>query len=219
MISLLRTIKKEIIILSMKKIIANTSILLTLLFLLSCETKPERIIIGEEYKCKSPTDAIVKFKNLDEDKTASTILDYIKSTSISLNSWEKSEVTLWCKNIVFSKYRGYDGIKEWNINDDDFCFTQAVKIQSFLDSIPSGRAEIKICNSVLNKDVSGSAYWRYDAENFTISLSYCFHDLNFMDHVGYYEVTEKDGEMVRRAMSTDKKKIQLLCRYLSYIFG
>lgn len=180
------------------------------LLILGCNSNKENTVIGlKPNNCKSPTDAIVKFKKLKESDVSESILSYTKSQSIEFNNSEEKEISDWINNFVFSEKRGYSGIKEWNINDNDICFTQDVLIKSESDSTKVSKVDIKICNSVLTKDVSAGNYWELDTENFGITLSYCFDSLEYIKPVGYYEIVENNGKL-ERSLKTDIRKYNCL---------
>lgn len=178
--------------------------------ILGCNSNKEKTVIGlKPNNCKSPTDAIVKFKKIKESDLSKSILSYTKSQSIEFSNLEEKEISDWINNFVFSEKRGYSGIKEWNINDDDICFTQNVRIESTSDSAQVSKVDIKICNSVLTKDVSAGNYWEFDSENFRIKLNYCFDSLEFIKPVGYYEIVENNGKL-ERSLKTDLRKYNCL---------
>ncbi|SFU42335.1 hypothetical protein SAMN05216480_10364 [Pustulibacterium marinum] len=174
--------------------------------ILGCNSNKEKTVIGiKPTNCNSPTDAIVKFKKIKESDVSERILSYSKSQSIEFSRLEEKEISDWIHNVVFSDKRGYSGIKEWNINDEDICFTQNVRIESASDSVQVSNVYIKICNSVLTKDVSAGNYWEFDSENFIITLNYCFDSLEFIKPVGYYEIVENNGKL-ERSLKTDLRK-------------
>ena len=174
--------------------------------ILACNSNKEKTVIGKKpTNCNSPTDAIVKFKKLKESDVSESILSYTKSQSIKFSNSEEKEIFDWINNFVFSEKRGYSGIKEWNINDNDICFTQNVRIESASDSTQVSKVDIKICNSVLTKDVSAGNFWEFDSENFGIKLSYCFDSLEFIKPVGYYEIVENNGKL-ERSLKTNLSK-------------
>jgi hypothetical protein len=193
----------------------NKAFLRTLFFIvpfliLGCNSNKEKTVIGiKPNNCKSPTDAIVKLKKLKESDVAESILNYTKSQSIEFSNSEENEITDWINNFVFSEKRGFSEIKEWNINDNDICFTQKKRIESASDSTQVSKVEIKICNSVLTKDVSAGNYWEMDTGNFGIKLNYCFDSLEFIKPVGYYEIVERNGKL-ERSLKTDLKKYNCL---------
>ncbi|WP_431109011.1 hypothetical protein [Winogradskyella poriferorum] len=200
----------------------NKAFLRTLFFIvpfliLGCNSNKEKTVIGiKPNNCKSPTDAIVKFKKLKESDVAESILNYTKSQSIEFRNSEENEITDWINNFVFSEKRGFSEIKEWNINDNDICFTQKKRIESASDSTQLSKVEIKICNSVLTKDVSAGNYWEMDTGNFGIKLNYCFDSLEFIKPVGYYEIVERNGKL-ERSLKTDLKKYNCLV-HINLIF-
>jgi len=139
----------------MKKTILRTFIFMISILIFGCEAKKEKSVIGTKPNtCESPTDAIVKFKEIQEDDVSSAILNYTKNQNIEFSNLEERKIFDWINNTVFSDQRGFSGIKEWNINDDDICFTQNVRIESASDSTQVSEVDIKICNSILTKDVS-----------------------------------------------------------------
>lgn len=176
--------------------------------IIGCNSNKEKTVIGvKANNCESPSDAIVKFKKLKENDVSESILSYIKSQSIEFSNSEEKEISDWINNFVFSEKRGYSGIKEWNINDN--CFTQNVQLESFSDSTQVSKVDIKICNSVLTKDVSAGNYWEIDTENYRIKLNYCFDSLEFIKSVGYYEIVESNGKL-ERSLKTDLRKYNCL---------
>ena len=194
----------------MKKNILRTFILMISILIFGCEAKKDKTIIGTtQDNCVSPTDAIVKFKGIQEDDVSLAILKYIRSENIEFNNLEEQEISDWVNNKVFSDQRGFSGIKEWNINDNDICFTQNVRIESASDSTQVSEVNIKICNSILTKDVSAGNYWEYNSKNFELSLNYCFDSIEFIKPVGYYEIVEKRG-VLERSLKTDLRKYNCL---------
>ncbi|WP_053975527.1 hypothetical protein [Mangrovimonas xylaniphaga] len=188
----------------MNKIILRTLVFAVLIF--GCNADKAKTIIGiKQVNCESPTDAIVKFKELKESDVSLAVLNYAKSKNIEFSNLEEKEISDWINNTVFSDQRGYSGIKEWNINDDDICFVQNLKIKSASDSTQVSEVDIKICNSVLTKDVSAGNYWEFDFENFVIHLTYCFDAIEFIKPVGYYEILDKNGQM-ERSLKTNLRK-------------
>ncbi|OMP30474.1 hypothetical protein [Mangrovimonas sp. DI 80] len=188
----------------MNKIILRTLVFAILLF--GCNADKAKTIIGiKQVNCQSPTDAIVKFKELKENDVSLAILNYAKSKNIEFSNLEEKEISDWINNTVFSAQRSYSGIKEWNINDDDICFVQNIKIESASDSTQVSEVDIKICNSILTKDVSAGNYWEFDFENFVIHLTYCFDAIEFIKPVGYYEILDKNGQM-ERSLKTNLRK-------------
>lgn len=177
---------------------------------LGCNSKKEKTVIGiKPNNCKSPTDAIVKFKKLKESDVSESILSYTKSQSIEFSNSEEEEISDWINNLVFSDKRSYSGIKEWNINDNDICFIQNASIESASDSTQISKVDIKICNSILTKDVSAGNYWEFNSENFGITLSYCFDSIEYIKPVGYYEIVENNGQL-ERSLKTDLRKYNCL---------
>ncbi|QNK78314.1 hypothetical protein H7F37_04295 [Winogradskyella sp. PAMC22761] len=180
------------------------------LLILGCKVDKEKTIVGlKSNNCESPSDAIVKFNTVKENDVSESILKYTKSQSIEFSNLEEKEISDWINNNVFSEKRGYSGIKEWNINDNDICFTQNVRIESASDSTQVSEVDIKICNSILTEDVSAGNYWEFDSENFGVTLSYCFDSIEFIKPVGYYEIIENNGKL-ERSLTTDLRKYNCL---------
>lgn len=184
----------------------NSSLYKTLLICLvifGCDTLKEKTVEGVfPDSCISPSDAIVKFERHNEERLADAIIDYAKSRNIEFTNAEEQEVENWIYNTVFSNKRGNAMIKEWNINDDDICFTQSTNINS---SQGDDSIEIKICNTILTRDVSAGDQWRTDSKNFSIDLKYCFRVLEHIGSVGYYEVIENNNRL-ERSLKTDLQK-------------
>ncbi|NRR93482.1 hypothetical protein HSX10_18065 [Winogradskyella undariae] len=176
------------------------------LLILGCKVDTEKTIVGSKSNnCESPSDAIVKFNTVKESDVSERILKYTKSQSIEFSNLEEKEISEWINNNVFSEKRGYSGIKEWNINDNDICFTQKTRIKSTSDSTQASEVDIKICNSILTEDVSAGNYWEFESENFEINLSYCFDSIEFIKPVGYYEIVDNNGKL-ERSLTTDLRK-------------
>lgn len=178
--------------------------------ILSCNHFKEKTIIREATNCKSLTDAIIKFKRINEKNVADTILDYAKSENVEFKNIEEIEVSNWINNVVFSDQRDFSIIKEWNIDDEDICFIQKSTITSAADSLMVGTSvEIKICNTILTQDVSAGSFWNYDSKNFSINLQYCFDNISYIKRVGYYEVVEKNKQL-ERSIRTNLSKYHTL---------
>ncbi|WP_225037372.1 hypothetical protein [Winogradskyella sp. SM1960] len=174
--------------------------------ILGCKVDKEKTIVGSKSNnCKSPSDAIVKFNTVKESDVSESILKYAKSQSIEFRNIEEKEISDWINNNVFSEKRGYSGIKEWNINDNDICFTQNVRIKSASDSTQVSEVDIKICNSILTEDVSAGNYWEFESDNFRVTLSYCFDSIEFIKPVAYYEIVDNNGKL-ERSLTTDLRK-------------
>ncbi|MEF3080415.1 hypothetical protein [Winogradskyella poriferorum] len=190
----------------MTKVFLNLLLINFLFLVLGCNTKKEKIVVGAQpNNCESPTDAIIKFIKSTESDVSESVLGYIESQSIKFSNSEENQVSDWINNFVFSEKRGYSEVKEWNINDNDICFTQHVKIKSTSDSTQVSEVDVKICNSILNKNVSAGNYWEFESKNFRISLKYCFDSLEYIKPVGYYEVVERNGQL-ERSITTDLRK-------------
>jgi hypothetical protein len=177
---------------------------------LSCNHFKEKTVIGEATNCKSLSDAIIKFKKINEINVADAILDYAKSENIEFINLEEIEVSNWINNVVFSNQRDYSLIKEWNIDDEDICFIQKSTITSAADSSKTGNSvEIKICNTILTQDVSAGSFWSFDSKNFSVNIQYCFDNISYIKRVGYYEVVEKNKQL-ERSLKTNLSKYHTL---------
>ncbi|NRD24874.1 hypothetical protein HNV10_16590 [Winogradskyella litoriviva] len=176
------------------------------LIIIGCKVDKEKTLVGSKSNnCESPSDAIVKFNTVKESDVSESILKYTKSQLIEFSTLEEKEISDWINKNVFSEKRGNSQIKEWNINDNDICFTQNVRIESTSDSTQVSEVDIKICNSILSEDVSAGNYWGFDSENFKINLSYCFDSIEFIKPVGYYEIVDNNGKL-ERSLITDLRK-------------
>jgi hypothetical protein len=175
--------------------------------ILACNTNKQRTIIGKSpNNCTSPSDAIIKFQKSNEMDVVNAIIRYATSRDIEFENSEEEEIENWINNSVFSSKRGDAQIVEWNINDEDICFIQQVTVGKASDSSKIGKSvEIKICNTVLTKDLSAGNTWTFDSKNFSITLQYCFDVLEHVKRVGYYEVREENGRF-ERSLKTDLQK-------------
>ncbi|NRD20207.1 hypothetical protein HNV08_09105 [Winogradskyella eckloniae] len=190
----------------MSKAILKLLFFIVSLIIFGCKVDKEKTIVGSKSNnCESPSDAIVKFNKVKESDVSKSILKYAKSQFIEFSSLEEKEISDWINNNVFSEKRGNSQIKEWNINDNDICLTQIVRIESASDSSQVSEVDIKICNSILSEDVSAGNLWEFDSENFEINLSYCFDSIEFIIPVGYYEIVDNNGKL-ERSLITDLRK-------------
>ncbi|WP_299713167.1 hypothetical protein [uncultured Tenacibaculum sp.] len=186
-------------------------ILITFLyFILSCnEIKNNKIIGTPIENCNNPSDAIVKFEKVGEDDLINSFFSYTDNQKIKINTPEKLKIENWIKDAVFSNNRNLPLVREWNINDEDICFIQTSTVEQSKDSSDVGKSvDIKICNSILNKNISAGNYWGFETDDLYVFIQYCFNNENYIKRVGYYAVEEKsyDKTKLERSLITHLNK-------------
>ena len=183
-----------------KKIHVLFFLALLLLMISSCKEK-ERPIKRENNEeanqCFSPSDAIYKFAELNRKMLSDRIMDFFVNNHLPLDINEKQEIIQWVSNrILNTKDTTNKVIKEWNLDDEDFCSVRNTTIMNPKNKVIDSES-IKVCNSILNEDVSLGNDWYLSLKQkkATLSVVYCSKIVKTIKRVGYYEILEKNDKL------------------------
>ncbi len=191
-------------------------ILFALLFLSNCDIPDQVIKTDEKPYSLSPDDAFYKFDNLTETDIINHFNNFIDTNHIKLKQEDYNGLIDWIENKVFSHHRDSHFTVEWNINDEDFCKTITTRTMTHNNELKS-KSTINICNSLLNKNISGGGFWSYYIKG--IGRFYLTHHCKatkYHGERGYYEILKKEDQLELSDITSVGKYSAIIQTYLFY---